>query len=55
MIEKKKQEYTAPTVERFEARVEKGFQASVTEEQIRSSKIEGVQDSGNNYDNALFT
>lgn len=28
MIEKKKQEYTAPTVERFEALVEKGFQNS---------------------------
>ena len=28
MIEKKKQEYTAPMVERFEARVEKGFLGS---------------------------
>ena len=41
-------------VELIETRVEKGFQTSNTEEQIRSSNMEGVTGSGNNYDNSLF-
>ena len=55
MTEKLKQEYDAPLVELIEARVEKGFQTSMTEEQMRSSNMEGVTGSGHNYDNALFS
>ena len=55
MTEKLKQEYDAPMVELIEARVEKGFQTSMTEEQMRSSNMEGVTGSGHNYDNALFS
>ena len=39
-------------VELFEARIEKGFLMSVTR---TGSNVEGVTDSNNNYDNALFT
>ena len=54
MKESFKKEYYAPMVELIEARVEKGFQTSMTEEQMRSSNMEGVTGSGHNYDNALF-
>lgn len=50
----KKMEYITPMIELIEARVEKGFQNSVTDG-LRGSGTEGVGDSGNNYDNALFT
>jgi hypothetical protein len=55
MVEKRKQEYDTPMVELIETRVEKGFQTSMSEEQMRSSNMEGVAGSGNNYDNALFS
>lgn len=55
MVEKRKQEYDAPMVELIETRVEKGFQASVTDNQLHSSNMEGVTGSGNNYDNTLFS
>ena len=54
MTEKRKQEYDAPMVELIEARVEKGFQTSMNN-QMNSTNTEGVPDSGNNYDNALFS
>ena len=38
-------------VELIETRVEKGFETSMSEEQMRSSNMEGVSDSGNNYGN----
>ena len=52
MKKKKRREYDAPMVELFEARIEKGFQLSVTR---TGSNVEGVTDSNNNYDNTLFT
>ena len=55
MVEKRKQEYDTPMVELIETRVEMGFQTSMSEEQMRSSNMEGVSDSGNNYGNALFS
>ena len=55
MVEKRKQEYDTPMVELIETRVEKGFQTSMSEEQMRSSNMEGVAGSANNYDNALFS
>jgi hypothetical protein len=55
MVEKRKKEYDTPMVELIETRVEKGFQASMSEEQMRSSNMEGVTGSDNNYDNALFS
>ena len=55
MIKKRKEEYTAPTVELIEAHVEKGFQTSVTEDQLHSRSMEGVTNSGNNYTNELFS
>ncbi len=39
-------------VEMFEARIEKGFQLSVTRS---GSNVEGVTESDHNYDNTLFT
>ena len=50
----KKMEYQTPMVELIEARVEKGFQNSTTDG-LRSEGMEQVGNSGNNYDNALFT
>ena len=50
----KKMEYMAPMVELIEVRVEKGFQNSTTDE-LRNEGMEQVGDSGNNYDNTLFT
>ncbi len=55
MVEKRKQEYDTPMVELIETRVEMGFQTSMSEEQMRSSNMEGVAGSANNYDNALFS
>ena len=55
MFEKRKQEYDTPMVELIETRVEMGFQTSMSEEQMRSSNMEGVAGSANNYDNALFS
>ena len=55
MVEKRKQEYDTPMVELIETRVEQGFETSMSEEQMRSSNMEGVSDSGNNYGNALFS
>ena len=52
MQTKTRREYDAPMVELFEARIEKGFQLSVTR---TGSNVEGVLDSNHNYDNSLFT
>ena len=52
MQTKTRREYDAPMVELFEARIEKGFQMSVTR---TGSNVEGVTDSNHNYDNMLFT
>lgn len=49
-----RREYDAPMVELIEAHVEKGFQTSLGQEGIRSSSMEGVNNSNNNYDNSLF-
>ena len=50
----KKTEYMTPMVELIEARVEKGFQNSATDG-LRGIGTEEVSNSGNNYDNTLFT
>ncbi len=52
MQKKTRREYDAPMVEMFEARIEKGFQLSVTRS---GSNVEGVTESDHNYDNTLFT
>ena len=48
MIEKRKEEYTAPMVERFEARVEKGFQTSgsIAPEPQTAGSTEGLTAGG---------
>ena len=47
-------EYMTPMVELIEARVEKGFQNSATGG-LHNEGMEQVGNSGNNYDNTLFT
>ena len=54
MDKKQKQVYSAPVVELIEARVEKGFQNSATDG-LRGIGTEEVGNSGNNYNNTLFT
>ena len=49
-----KKKYDTPKVELIEARVEKGFQNSAIDG-LHNRGMEEVGDSGNNYDNALFT
>ena len=54
MDKKQKQVYSAPVVELIEARVEKGFQNSAIDG-LRGIGTEEVGNSGNNYNNTLFT
>ena len=54
MDQKQEQVYSAPMVEVIEARVEKGFQNSAIDG-LRNEGMEEVGNSGNNYDNTLFT
>ena len=53
-MKENKKKYETPMVELLEARVEKGFQNSATDG-LRGSSTEEVGNSGNNYDNTLFT
>ncbi len=56
MHNNKKREYTSPEMEILNARVERGFEASaVTDNTPRGNGNELVGDSGNNYNNAIFS
>ncbi len=56
MYNKKKREYTSPEMEILDARVERGFGlSSLTDNTPSGDGNEQVEDSNNNYDNAIFT
>lgn len=56
MKETKTMGYQAPQIETINARVERGFEMSSTEQNgLRSESTEGVTNSNNNYNNSLFS
>lgn len=56
MKQNQKMEYNAPQIERIEARVEKGFEMSSTDNQMTGRGNETLDDSGIEYTNSqLFS